>query len=145
MKKYVVFMCMSCISTGCATIRAPRTELKAGPFGSFFSFFDSKDNDITIKNAKYDSKTNMFSVKELTVRNNASDVSRAYADQIKAQAEFTKAFAENLRAMAAIVTAALPGVSSNIQVSPITVTEVPEITPLLSIEDEAEIVKEVPK
>lgn len=81
--------------TGCGML-TPKTSLQAGPFGSFFSFSDTKDNDIQIRGAEYDPATKAFKVDEIVVRNNASDPITANVAQLQALNEQMKIHGANL-------------------------------------------------
>ena len=77
---------------GCAFIK-PTTRL-AGPG---WEFVDTKDNDIQIKNAKFDPETKGFSVEDLIVANKSSPVIEANVKQMLAFAEQQRAFNEGLQ------------------------------------------------
>lgn len=105
--KLTVISLLLCLPLGCAYAN-PRTELRAGPFGSLFQFHDSKDNDITIKGAEYNPDTQLFKIEELTIRNNASDVRTANVEQMKAHAEQIRAMSEIVSQLSNVVKAVVP-------------------------------------
>lgn len=84
------------LCAGCMPEKAT-TQVGGGAFG--WNFKDSKDNDVSIKNAKYNPSTSEASVEDLTIRNNASDVNRTLAEMMLANAEQWKAVAEHTRAL----------------------------------------------
>lgn len=102
--RWIVGCVLCLLAVGCAYAN-PRTELSAGPFGSYFSFHDSKDNEIVMEGLSYDPDTNFITVQKFEVRNNASDVRVANVEQMKAHTEQIKAFSAIVRDLASIVSA----------------------------------------
>lgn len=92
---------------GCGAVE-PKTAFSYGAFG--FSFSDTKNNDVQIKDFNRDPATGAVSFKELTVRNNASDVMTANVQQMIALNEQFKIHGENLNRMLGQITAILPSI-----------------------------------
>jgi hypothetical protein len=86
-----VFVCSLC--SGCAFIK-PTTEV-SGPGG--WHFVDTKDNDVTIKGAKYNSATHDGGIDEVVVSNKASPVIEANVQQMLAFVEQQKAANEGIK------------------------------------------------
>lgn len=98
MSKWIIVVLLilgGCILTGCAFIE-PTTELSGGPFG--WRFYDSKDNDITLKNAEFNADSRAFSIDELTIVNRSSPVIEANVQQMLAFVEQQKAANEGIKA-----------------------------------------------
>lgn len=83
----------SCI-TGCGNVE-PETRVGWDPVRRQIVFRDTKDNDIEIKNLKYDPATDGFSMESLVIRNNASDVMTANVAQMQVILEMHKTFGQN--------------------------------------------------
>jgi len=84
-----ILMAMSVLALvgGCAVEglhwATPKTQFSYGVTG--VKFTDTKDNDISIKDAGIDpNDPSRFHLGELTIRNNASDVRRANVEQMEA-------------------------------------------------------------
>lgn len=91
--QWIAMVAMVACLTGCAFIE-PTTRVGGGLFG--WEFVDTKDNDILIKNAEYDPKTQQFKVEEIKVTNKASDVVAANVEQMLAFTEQQRAANEGL-------------------------------------------------
>lgn len=80
--------CLMMLVPGCAIdgihTAKPETEMRYGASG--FSFSDTKDNDISAEEISVDGGKKSGTVKNLVIRNNASDVRRANVEQIDAMA-----------------------------------------------------------
>lgn len=94
---------------GCSLPANPKTTLQAGPWGSYFSFYDSKDNDVEIVGAEFDPTIKRLKFDRLTIRNNASDVRRANVEQIQAYTEQVKAMTRMVEYATAAIASKLPG------------------------------------
>ena len=117
----------SCL-VGCSLPTNPQTSLAAGPWGSFFTFKDTKDNDILIKGAEYNPETKQFKLSELTVRNNSSDVRIANVEQIKAYTAQVEAFTKMVEFVTQAVATKLPNLGGTPAVSS-PVNPVDSVTP----------------
>lgn len=105
---YLVLIGLSGCLGGCSLPANPHTSLQAGPFGGLFKFYDSKDNDLELEDANFDPQTKGFTVKKLTIRNNASDPRRANVEQIQAYTEQVKATTEMFSTMTKAIASAVP-------------------------------------
>lgn len=108
---------------GCALFGGaanPTTEVGVSLLGGF-RFFDSKDNDISIKNAKFNKETGEFEIGELTIRNNSSDVRISSVQQMDAFNRQLVTHGENITRLGNIATGlaeilaplAFPGIKLN--------------------------------
>lgn len=88
---YLVLMGLAGCLGGCSLPANPHTKLSAGPFGSYFTFSDTKDNDVLIEDAEFTPSDKAFKIKKLTIRNNSSDPRRANVEQINAYTEQVRA------------------------------------------------------
>lgn len=92
-----VAMLGSCVA-GCYSPEPAQTRFGMGAFRGW-EFHDSKDNDVSVEYAGYNSETKQWEVKNLTIRNNASDVNKTLEAMMLANAEQWKAVAEHTRAL----------------------------------------------
>jgi hypothetical protein len=83
------------LCVGCGVFK-PRTSLQAGPFGSYFSFEDNKDNDILVEKLEIDPTTKVLKADKITVRNNGSDPMRANVEQLKEVNEQLRTMGQNM-------------------------------------------------
>ena len=96
LRHIVLLACLLATCTGCGVFK-PRTALSAGPFGSYFSFEDNKDNDILIEQLEVDPTTKMLKAGKLTIRNNGSDPMRANVEQLKEVNEQLRTMGQNMQ------------------------------------------------
>lgn len=90
MKMTIGLIVLALCVGGCGYQDKARTSLGASVWG--WNFDDSKDNDITLKGAKWGDK----SVDELVIRNNASDVNKSIAEIAIANARVAEAHGKNI-------------------------------------------------
>lgn len=102
------------ICGGCGNV-VPRTHFSYGAFG--FSFEDTKNNDVAIKNFKRDPASGVVSFDELTVRNNSSDVMTANVAQMQKLNEQFIIHGENLNRMLGTLTSVLPSILPGVSVN----------------------------
>lgn len=81
--------------TGCGWF-TPTTKLQAGPWGSYFSFEDSKDNNITIEDSHYDPATKGFRIGRLVIVNASSSVLQAQTERLIQINEQMRIHGENI-------------------------------------------------
>ena len=127
----VVFMFIG-FSGGCNAFSDPTTLIQAGPFGSAWMFKDNKDNDISIEEASYNSKTGDSIIKGVVIRNNSSDPREANVKQMDAttrQIEAMSGLIEKLVAQIVNLVSAPPGVGnvSTVDRSPVPVPNSVEV------------------
>ena len=99
---------------GCGAVE-PATKFSYGALG--FSFSDTKNNDVQIKNFKRDPSSGVVSFDELTVRNNASDVMTANVAQMQKLNEQFIIHGQNLNNMLGQITSVLPTILPGARVS----------------------------
>lgn len=82
MKKLaLVLLLIVPLNSGCVSWFKAKTAFRTGIFGTAME--DTKDNDITMKGLKYNSKTGDFSVDEFIVINSASTTYKAQEELAK--------------------------------------------------------------
>lgn len=69
------------LMAGCGWF-TPVTKVSAGPFGSSFTFEDSKDNEILVEGAAANPADNSFRVDRLQIRNVSSSVLAAQTERL---------------------------------------------------------------
>ena len=94
--------------TGCGAIK-PHTKFGMGMFG--WNLSDTKDNDIEVKNARYDPKTHEFSVESIVIRNNSSDVMTANVAQMQQITEQMKEINIGTALWMDMIKSVVPGVA----------------------------------
>lgn len=112
MKNARLILAFAMLLTGCATMTPPpHTRFGVNPFTHTFDFDDTKNNDVTLKDLKYDAASHDFSLAELSIHNNASDViganvslMAAYNEQLKTQTEALHVFMDGMSAMTGALT-----------------------------------------
>jgi len=94
MKKILIFL-TCCLVGGCAYAN-PGTTLKFDPLNYEVYFYDTKDNDVELAELSYNVDTGAFAMKDLKIRNNASDVREANVAQMMAFVEQQRAANEGI-------------------------------------------------
>lgn len=82
MRKIVPLLLVTCL-TGCWAPRSPETEFSINPISKTMRFHDTKDNDVEITGAGFNTITHDFKLDKLTIHNNASAVIREQVEQMK--------------------------------------------------------------
>lgn len=97
---------------GCGVLH-PQTKVWGGVLG--WGFSDGKDNDVSIKGARYNPDTHEFAMDELTIVNSASRPIAANVEQLRLVNEQIRIHGENIAQSLALITAlaekVLPGLS----------------------------------
>lgn len=92
---FVILCVLLTMITGCGWF-TPTTKLQAGPWGSYFSFEDSKDNNITIEDSHYDPTTKGFRIGRLVIVNASSSVLQAQTERLIQINEQMRIHGENI-------------------------------------------------
>lgn len=105
MRRFFAALAVLLFLAGCSLPANPKTRIQANAWG--WTFENSKDVEILLKNAKADVDTGNIEIEELQIRDNASEVRRANVEQIQAYTEQVRAvtlmFEQMTRAIAAII------------------------------------------
>ena len=96
---------------GCWGPSNPYTELKVNPITKTFSFYDNKDNDVTIEGLEIDGDTKSGKLASMTLVNAASPVRLANVEQLNAYTEQVKVVTQAMTNMIQVLPEVLTGVA----------------------------------
>jgi len=92
---------------GCGLPANPKTRIGVGPFGGW-SFENSKDVAILLKNAHANVKDGSLDIEELQIEDNASAVRKANVEQLQAYTEQVRAVTLMFQQMTDAIAAIIP-------------------------------------